>query len=94
MSLLLIVLIVGSDFPINVEFGSQQYPVVLFANNQYYVFWADMRFYPDLSIYSARVTTAGMVLDPTGKLVIRDKAVKCDLSYDGSNFLVVLQDSC
>ena len=43
---------------------------------------------------AARVTDYGQVLDPEGALMIRDRTVWVDAAYDGTNFLVVVQDSC
>ena len=72
------------------------YPSIYFANDQYYVFWRDNRDYsPYLSLYGARVTTDGTVLDPNGKLFYKDSCSSYPaVSYDGSNFLVVFRDGC
>jgi hypothetical protein len=43
---------------------------------------------------AARVTDYGQVLDPEGVLMICDRTVDVDAAYDGTNFLVVVQDSC
>lgn len=94
MSSLLLLLIAG-DFQISTEIQDQFYPVVTFAYDKYYVFWYDMRFYsPDRSIFAARVATNGTLLDPAGKLILRDRTVRVDVAHDGVNFLAVIQDSC
>jgi hypothetical protein len=68
---------------------------VEFANDQFYVFWEDLRYYPsDRSTMAARLTEDGQLLDPDGILIIRDRTVDVDAAYDGTNFLVVVQDSC
>ena len=54
-----------------------------------------MRFYsPDRSIFSSRVSDDGMVIDPDGKLIIRDRVIVSAVDYGNGNFLVVVQDSC
>lgn len=93
--LVAVLLILGSDFPISNAPESQHYPVVQYANDRFYVFWQDLRFYPsDRSTMAARITDYGQILDPEGILMIRDRTVWADAAYDGTNFLVVVQDSC
>ena len=93
--LVAILLILGTDFPISNDILSQHFPVVQFANDQFYVFWQDLRFYPsDRATMAARVTDYGQVLDPEGVVMICDRTVDEDAAYDGTNFLVVVQDSC
>ena len=95
MILTLLIVLLNADFPICTEYLSQHYPVVGFANNQYYVFWTDMRFYSsDRSIFGARVANDGTVLDPDGQVLMRDRAVKAAVGFGSENILVVLQDSC
>ena len=93
--LITILFLFGSDFPISAEFESQHRPVVEFANNQFYVFWQDLRFYPsDRSTFAAKITEEGLVLDTNGVLLLRDRTICVDAAYDGLNFLIVVQDSC
>ncbi|MDH4211726.1 MAG: hypothetical protein OEV79_09815 [candidate division WOR-3 bacterium] len=93
--LIAILFLLGSDFPVSVEIESQHRPVVEFTNNQFYTFWQDLRFYPsDRSTFAARVTEEGLVLDTNGVLLMRDRTISVDAAYDGTNFLVVVQDSC
>ncbi len=95
MSILqLIFFIINIDFPISAAFEDQFDPAVIFANDQYNVFWVDHRYYPERSIFGARVTLEGVVVDRDGKLLFKDNAEEIDVAYDGMNFLVVLQDSC
>jgi hypothetical protein len=90
-----ILILLGSDFPISVEYESQHRPVAEFANGQFYTFWQDLRFYPsDRSTVSARITEEGLVLDTNGVILMRDRTISVDAAYDGTNFLVVVQDSC
>jgi len=88
-------MLIGRDFPISTTYEAQYYPAVIFANDQYYVFWEDYRlYYSDKAIYAARVTTYGTVIDPDGKLILLDRTVMADVAFDGVNFLVTIQDSC
>ncbi|MBE0431973.1 hypothetical protein IBX73_00755 [candidate division WOR-3 bacterium] len=90
-----ILLLLSSDFPISAQIESQHRPVVLFADDLFYAFWQDLRFYPsDRSTFGARVTQQGGVLDTNGVLIMRDRTISADAAYDGTNFLIVVQDSC
>lgn len=91
----LLFMLVGADFTISTAPEDQQLPVVLYADTQFCVFWQDMRHFPgDRSLYGARVTQEGTVLDEEGKLMYRDQVVVLDAAYDGINMLVAFQDSC
>ncbi len=93
--LIVILFLLGSDFPISAEIESQHRPALEFANNQFYVFWQDLRFYPsDRSTFAARITQDGIVLDTNGIIMMRDRTISVDAAYDGTNFLIVVQDSC
>jgi len=95
MILSLLLVFINADFPISTAYLSQNYPVVGFANGQYYVFWTDLRYYsPDRSIFGARVANDGTVLDPDGQVLIRDRTVKASVGFGSENILVVVQDSC
>jgi hypothetical protein len=95
MILSLLFIFINADFPISTAYLAQHYPVVEFANNQYYVFWTDLRFYsPDRSIFGARVALDGTVLDPDGRVLIRDRTVKASVGFGSENILIVVQDSC
>lgn len=85
------------DFPICQASNVQATPEVIFADSLFYVFWTDFRYSAadTYSIYGARVTTGGNVLDVDGKLVFANKAeTRPAAAYDGTNILVALQDSC
>ena len=43
---------------------------------------------------AARLSEEGQLLDPDGVLMIRDRTVDVDAASDGTDFLVVVQDSC
>jgi hypothetical protein len=86
----------GADFNVCNATLDQYYPSTIFVNNQYYVFWADYRYYePDYSLFGARVSATGTVLDPNGKVLFqRQTAYAPSVAYDGANFLVAGRDSC
>ena len=95
MILSLLFILINADFPISTDYLDQHYPVVEFANGQYYVFWTDMRFYsPDRSIFGARVANDGTVLDPDGRVLIRDRLVNAAVGFGTENILIAVQDSC
>ena len=53
--LIALLFILGSDFPISADVEAQQFPKVVAANDQFYVFWQDLRFYPsDRATLAAR----------------------------------------
>ena len=87
-----------ADFPICTAPGDQYYPCAIYANDQYYVFWTDYRDYSidsSQSVFGARVSASGTVLDPDGKLLYKHRAGYAPAAaYDGTNFLVVFRDSC
>lgn len=87
---------INADFPICTNSLSQYYPCALYENGLYFVFWSDRRHYsPDYAIYGARIESDGNVLDPDGKLLFRRQpGYEPAAAYDGTNFLVVVRDSC
>ena len=94
--LLMSCILINADFPICAESHSQYYPYPVYANSQFYVFWGDRRDYsPYYSVYAARVTESGTVLDPDGKLLYKWQAgYEPTAAFDGTNFLVTFRDSC
>lgn len=96
--ILLLLALAGADFPISEAPRDQLLPVVTFANDQYYVFWADYRFELEdttYAIFGARVTPSGTVLDPEGRQVFRWKAeYDVAVATDGIELMVALEDSC
>ncbi|MGB9721010.1 MAG: hypothetical protein ACPL28_05980 [bacterium] len=91
-------IVFSANFAICTDTSQQYYATTIFANSQYYVFWADYRYYSSqglYSLYGARVTSAGTVLDPNGKLLFkRQAAYEPRVAFDGTNFLVAIRDSC
>ncbi len=95
LSLMLSVLVLfNADFPVCNLTSEEIYPCAYYANNQYYVFWTDYRFEPLYSLFGARVTTSGVVLDPNGKFLFADSVYNPRVAYDGTNFLVVWREGC
>jgi hypothetical protein len=85
----------SSDFPINTAPSYTGYPSVCYANEQFYVFWIDQRQLPLRSLYGARVSVDGTVLDPAGRELYTDSAgYNCDVAFDGTNFLAVTRNHC
>jgi len=98
MAVMLLLALVGAEFPVSSAASDQSLPVAVFANSQYYVFWEDHRFLSEdttYAVFGARVTPEGAVLDPEGKLLYRWQA-RYDLSVatDGRGFVVAFEDSC
>jgi hypothetical protein len=96
--LLMSLYLINADFPICALNTNEQYPCTIFENGQYYVFWTDYRFYPidsTKALFGSRIATDGTVLDPDGiELFNRQVDNESAVAYDGTNFLVVYQDSC
>ena len=88
----------GADFQICTAADDQYNPCAVYANDQYYVFWADYRYYEidsSQSVFGARVSASGTVIDPDGKLLYNHRTGYAPaVAYDGTNFLVVFRDSC
>ncbi len=84
----------NADFPVCNLTTYEIYPCAYYANNQYYVFWTDYRSSPKYSLYGARVSTAGTVIDPNGKLLFADSVFNPRVAYDGANLLVVWREGC
>jgi hypothetical protein len=96
--LALCLVVPSADFPICTAADEQYYPCGVFANDQYYVFWADYRYYDvdsSQSVFGARISASGTVIDPDGKLLYRHRTgYEPAVAYDGADFLVVFRDSC
>ena len=88
----------AAEFPICTAVDNQFNPCAVYENGQYYVFWTDYRYDgvdSSQSIFGARISASGTVLDPDGKLLYRHRAGEAPaVAYDGTNFLVVFRDSC
>jgi hypothetical protein len=91
----LLLALTAADFPICAAPGFTGYPAVTFAHDNYYVFWVDQRQSPLTSVYGARVTRSGTVLDPGGVELYTDSAgYRCGAAADGDNLLVVVRNHC
>ena len=62
----------NADFGICTIGTNEIYTTAAYANNQYYVFWTDYRYSPLFTLYGARVSATGTVLDPNGKFLATD----------------------
>lgn len=83
----------SSDFLICDDQAFQYNPNVVFVDSIYYVFWSDDRY--AASIYAARVTTDGTVIDTSGRFLYHGYPMYgARVAYDGQNFLAVFRDSC
>lgn len=87
-------ILLNADFPVANLSTYEVYPCAIYANNQYYVFWTDYRLSPIYSLYGARVTPTGVVIDPNGKSLFADSVFNPRVAYDGTNFLVVWREGC
>lgn len=98
LTVVMSIFIFNADFAICTAGDVQRHPCAVFANNQYYVFWTDDRYFiPETThaVFGARVGTNGTVIDPDGKLLFKRRAAYATCAaYDGTNFLVVFRDSC
>ncbi|UCD18823.1 MAG: hypothetical protein JSU64_05185 [candidate division WOR-3 bacterium] len=95
MVLAIMFLLIGGDFQICTAPNFTGYPSLCFANGQFYVFWVDQRDYPLMSLYGARVTVDGNVLDPAGRELYTDSiGYNCDVAFDGTNMLAVTRNHC
>ena len=93
ITIIMSLLIVQADFPVCTASYNQAYPCAVYAHNQYYVFWSQDS--NPFSIYGARITADGTVLDPNGKLMFSSSTwYEPKAAYDGTNCLVVFRDSC
>lgn len=90
--------LINADFPISTAGDFQEYPALYYAHDQFYAFWVDYRFRGTtgkISLFGARVSKTGTVIDPAGRLLFSDSAsYNCDVAYDGANFFVVTRNHC
>jgi hypothetical protein len=98
MNPLFVIFLAAADFPICTAESFQDHPVVKCIDNMYYVFWVDHRFYPSLttySVYAARVSPGGNVLDPDGKLLFCETVnSRLDVDFGISDILLVCRNGC
>jgi len=74
---------------------NHRYPSVASDGTDYLVVWSDNRLGSDQDIYGARVTGSGAVLDTSGIPIstIANDQTNPSVAFDGTNYLVVWQDS-
>jgi len=79
-----------NDYP-----GIQSGPAIAFGGGNYFTIWRDSRDGPgNYIVYGARITTAGVILDPAGiPLSPYSVALSPTIAFDGSRFLVVWDHS-
>ncbi len=95
MSTLILLAVIGVDFPICTASGYTGYASVVYARDQFYVFWEDQRAYPLTGVYATRVSKQGSVLDPGGVALFTDSiGYRVSAAWDGTNFLVVTREHC
>jgi len=84
-----------SGIAISTAANSQSDPALAFDGTSFLVVWTDGRSGSYCDIYGARVTPAGVVLEPSGVAIstAADYQWYPALAFDGTNFLVVWQDS-
>ena len=72
----------------------QGHPALAFDGVNFLVVWQDGRKGDSTDVYGARVTPAGVVLDPTGIVIsaAAENQFAPALAFDGANFLVVWED--
>ena len=85
----------GRDRDLDRVSDRQYAPALAFDGTNYLVVWADYRSGTSCDIYGARVSPAGRVLDPAGIAIstAADDQSAPALAFDGTNYLVVWQDS-
>jgi large repetitive protein len=85
----------GAGVLIAAEAGPQVRPAVAFDGANYLVVWSDYRRPYESDIYGARVTPAGVVLDPGGFPICEASGYQFTpkLAFDGTNYLVVWDDA-
>jgi len=91
-------LVDATPITISAAANSQSAPSVAFDGTNYFVVWSDGRNggYTTLDIYGARVSTAGVVLDPLGigiSTLSNSNQSTPAVAFDGTQYLVVWYDS-
>ncbi|HTW92002.1 MAG TPA: hypothetical protein VMH22_09870 [bacterium] len=84
-----------SEIAISTAANDQVAPAVAYGDTTYLVVWEDHRNSDSSDIYGARVMRGGNVLDPGGFVISNAAGVQSypAVSFDGTNFLVVWQDT-
>jgi large repetitive protein len=84
---------------ISTAINDQQGPAIAFDGTNYFVAWMDDRLgtHASYEIYGARVTPAGVVLDPNGIFISAPLSpygviTRPAIAFDGTNYLIVWRD--
>lgn len=86
-------MLINSDFIICGHENQQYQPSVIYSDSLFYVFWSDFR--QDMSIYGARVTQDGTVLDTNGIFFYQGYSVYgIRTACDGQDLLFVFRYGC
>jgi MYXO-CTERM domain-containing protein len=82
----------ANGLSLSVRFAAQAHPAVAFDGTNYLVVWEDGAATRD--IYGTRVSTAGVVLDPSAIGISTDPNDQASpaIAYDGTNYLVAWAD--
>ena len=87
----------SSGIAISTASYAQWYPSLAFDDTNYLVVWQDSRngIGPYDDIYGARISQAGLVLDPDGIAISSARRYQAypSVAFDGTNYLVVWTDS-
>ncbi|MEQ1728372.1 MAG: hypothetical protein ABL982_08305 [Vicinamibacterales bacterium] len=82
--------------PVTVSCAGIDRPALVFGANQFLLVWGDSRNGPsaELDLFAARVTTAGVLLDPNGFSVMPGPNSQHlpRAAFDGTNYFLVWQD--
>jgi hypothetical protein len=83
-----------SGIAISIAANGQYVPAVAFDGTNFLVVWQDYRSGGEHAIYGARVSQAGIVLDPSGIAIsiVASSQLSPAVASDGTNFLVVWMD--
>ncbi|MBN1208055.1 MAG: tandem-95 repeat protein, partial [Myxococcaceae bacterium] len=87
----------STGIPIARALNSQQNPAVAFDGTNYFVVWSDGRRGSGVDLYGARVSPAGSVLDPTGRVVANSTVFTLmmdfpAIAFDGTNYLIIWEE--
>jgi len=83
----------GASIAISTAGGDQLAPSVAFDGTNYMVVWRDLRDDENISIYGARVTQTGTVLDPSGIVVVQACwPANPAIAFDGTDYLIAWED--
>jgi hypothetical protein len=84
-----------NGFPISAAAYNQTNPQVIFDGTNFFVVWQDRRSgYPNDDIFGARVSPAGVVLDPNGIAIstASNNQSNASLAFNNTDYFVIWQD--